>query len=291
MIDFFKHFQQQEHAYLTITGEGDAKALTERYGAQVDRMWNAGDTELGSYHFDQMCLYVRSGMRDDDASEQHIESIVHCYEGRQLHTLPDELCRTVHVVTHSAHSQAGGLWLNADLIRRLAWIKARVCIHVYKMVAHGERLLEHHHDFPGARWVPETRTQDKNAGQYAHLELRSYDTTADEISQRLGLTPTKSWQRGEAIVRGEQPTRAHNLWKMASGVDSQQEMAAHLDALNTVLVAKQDVLSHFSANYRNEIGIAAAAHLDTSICITLPAKLIERMAMLGMSFELDLYLR
>jgi len=231
---------------------------------------------------------------DNENAAHHIELLLLGHVARRAQALPDEFTRTMHVVLHAVHSQAGGVSLTPEHIRDLARIKAQLKIYLYKMEAEGENVAEFSHECPHARLIVEPKRPSVLDGVYerAYLSLSSVDSSPEEISSHLGLEPTWFRRRGElpqTIPRPKYPPVNH-LWQMDAGLDRQQDMAAHFDALHQVLVEKHELLSDFGMDYRNSIGIGSAACFDTSTCITLSQSLIERMARLGMWFDLDLYL-
>ncbi len=277
----------QEYAYLTITGEGSAQEILEKYNLRTHDAWNAGDVSEDRYLFNQMCLRFKSGRDDTKSIEDHLFSLL-AFPQRYI-KLPDELVRTIHCVTHSYHSQGGGCFLDSDIIRRMAQIKADVQLYLYKMV------VESNHDFPYAKIIKTNSEKveeldKKSTNEYAYFNVRSNALSTDEISQILQLQPTTKHSIGDprrninGVISWE-----WSLWELGSGLAKGQPIEAHLEALLSQLKPRIEQLYLLSQDFQTSFTLGATGTFPNSHQIKLNQMLIQQMAKLNLSFDFDSY--
>jgi uncharacterized protein DUF4279 len=110
------------------------------------------------------------------------------------------------------------------------------------------------------------------------------------VTQSLGLIPTRTWRKGDPTPGRPDLRRTHERWELRSPADGSKSLGEQLEALLPLLEdrrsAVQEIVSRFEA------GICYIAHLGGSNYnpeLHLSAPLIERLAALGLSLDLDLY--
>lgn len=280
----------QEFAYFTITGEGNAQEIVEKYKLKPNEIWNAGDVAEGCYLYDQMCLFYKSWSDTDRPLEEHLDSLLR--QSFRFNELPDDLLRTLHCVSYEYHSQAGGYYLGREHMRNLAQMKAEMRLYAYKME------VEDNHEHPCSRLLtpndprfsglPLKDNTTTDTREYAYFKVTSNTLHADEISTILQLEPTESWSIGDRRRQSDYLWQ-WTSWKLESGLIKGEPIAAHLAALMEKLIPHTDLLYQLSRDFQTSFGLAATGTFPTSHQMHLNKELILQMAKLNLSLDCDLY--
>ena len=122
---------------------------------------------------------------------------------------------------------------------------------------------------------------------YAYFFVREFDGDPEQISDLLGLVPTRTWQRGELGVGGRQ--REFNNWELHSPLPRTEIFQdSHLAALLDILESERErVLSVIS---KFECGLQGVGYYtNENPGVHMSADLISRTAAFGLSIDFDLY--
>jgi hypothetical protein len=133
-------------------------------------------------------------------------------------------------------------------------------------------------------------TEEAYPELYVALELLSSDTSPDEISERLGLQPTKSWRAGETELHSTSPHKDSRwILRLAARpavdfTDLVEELLLQLDPCKAEVAAlAQD--SRFSAR------LSCIGYMTTIVpAVYFENQLLRRVAELGLDLNVDIFL-
>jgi len=122
---------------------------------------------------------------------------------------------------------------------------------------------------------------------YAYFWVSGFENPHSEISDLLGLAPTKAWQRGEQ--REYIPKQKESGWEFHSPLQKNEIfMDAHISALLEILEPKKIEIAKLQNEY--EIGINCVGYFRcTNPGFHLDSQLIKKCAELNLSIDFDLY--
>lgn len=167
---------EQTHFYLTITGDGDAHAIKERYGLDEFDAYNKGeyDESLG-VQYQSMCLRYPTHHKMDD-----LGWLLTAHRVSRLLSLPKSLTITLYGVCHvSDDCQSHGVFLDVPTLKELALLGAN-------FVLFGKLYpLSMTHDYPHTIKPAQPKSPKTTPRQYAYLAVQSYRHTLDELASRL----------------------------------------------------------------------------------------------------------
>lgn len=275
--------QQKNHtyAYLTITGEGDAQQLIKDHNLKDFEGWNKGEIAEGKYQFDQMCIKLNLG-EVDFFNTQWLEKIEH--QSRKLQQLPNQLSKTLYVVTHSANMQGAAFHLSRESIRTLA--QNQLAFHL-----HGYRDSDDGHDFPGAAIIQRSEAPAR-LFQRAYFSVGSQTHSAQYMLDILNLQADKSWSIGDywrTLANQEIQHRHFSHISIASGLPEQALLPQHISALLDKLETRADHIWQLTRDFNIDIGIATTGHMSNPHHVLISADTIQRIASFGLSLDMDLY--
>lgn len=134
---------------------------------------------------------------------------------------------------------------------------------------------------------------------YDRSDRRSFDPA--ELTRLLGITPSRTWRRGEALRSGR--TRTHTVWwwetPERAGPDSEALVREVLDTFEPVV----DALVNASADWGLELVLGLVIHMNGTIEIdngspwadvptpglALSLETVERLARLRCHLDVDQY--
>ncbi len=93
---------------------------------------------------------------------------------------------------------------------------------------------------------------------YVNFKVISKEISPDEISIKLGISPDKSFLKGETSVSkhsGSVITKIHNLWSISSKtiISEEESISPHLKYLKSRLEGKSEVLKELKDDTRFEL--------------------------------------
>ncbi|HYM01038.1 MAG TPA: DUF4279 domain-containing protein [Blastocatellia bacterium] len=114
----------------------------------------------------------------------------------------------------------------------------------------------------------------------------------EEITERTGITPTRSWHKGELLkgtVEGKTILRyEENGWELKSGLDLESPLEDHIKSVADAVSSASDVLREFTTKY--DAFIECAAYFDeTTPELCLDPELVGWLASLNLGLDIDLY--
>jgi hypothetical protein len=122
---------------------------------------------------------------------------------------------------------------------------------------------------------------------YAYLSIDEFSCPVDEITKRIGLQPTKSWQAGEIVPPVPAPPK-FNAWQLRSRIATSGQVERHvLDVLDQIRGREAD-LRDLAQKYVVRMQ-CVGYYKDYNPGFRLEPEIVRRLAECGMVVDLDAY--
>ena len=122
------------------------------------------------------------------------------------------------------------------------------------------------------------------------LRITDFECPAEEITRLLGLSPTRTWRRGEAVhLRAHNARHRQNGWRLSAPCDpSTTGLAEQLEALLCLVAPHAEQFAALPPGSEVELScfIYACNHRPV---ITFSADAVRRLARLGAAIDVDCY--
>ena len=124
---------------------------------------------------------------------------------------------------------------------------------------------------------------------YATFMLRGKELDPQLVSELLGMTPTRSFKRGDQ--RTEEKKWPHGFWGLTSDERIQStDLALHIEWVINQLEPVRQKLVEIMSDKQIDAEISCLWMLSTSHDgLSVSAVLLERIASLGLKLNLDIY--
>lgn len=121
--------------------------------------------------------------------------------------------------------------------------------------------------------------------------VESESLTAEEISRRLGLRPTQVTKQGDpvSLSRLHAGRRGHTTWALASPLNDDEEPAAHLEALLSIIEPLIPTLRQVEESGGNISWSCFVTAKPTGNMVWLEPHVLSRLARIGIALVLDIY--
>jgi hypothetical protein len=124
---------------------------------------------------------------------------------------------------------------------------------------------------------------------YAELELWSADIAPNEMSERLGLDPTKTWRRGDVLREGQKPQADHH-WVLTMAPRRSWSFDEPLEELLASITQHAVELRELVRRDGVTAQVCLVGYLfDSSPGVTLSSDTLATLADLGVGVNMDLY--
>jgi tetrahydromethanopterin S-methyltransferase subunit B len=139
----------------------------------------------------------------------------------------------------------------------------------------------------------ESGTLEEKYETYAYFSISGFDCNHTEISNFLGLEPTKAGNKGEIFSLPKRPEiklkRRHSVWTLYSPKPkSEIFLNNHIEALLEVIEPKQVLIKELTTRY--DVGIQCAGfYNNVNPGFHLSNAIIKRVAELNLWIDFDLY--
>jgi Domain of unknown function (DUF4279) len=118
--------------------------------------------------------------------------------------------------------------------------------------------------------------------------LTGFEISPEEITNAIGIEPTKSWHIGETIGKSK-IKRKKNGWTLSSGLDKSSELEEHLSALFEQLQARWTIFTSLCAKYDSEISCAVYCYEAQGPSIHFNKEVVKYIAELNAEIDVDYY--
>ena len=122
---------------------------------------------------------------------------------------------------------------------------------------------------------------------YAYFWVADFECTPEEITNIIGLKPSRVVLKGEPLNNGR--VRKRSFWEFHSTLPITEVFQdAHLSNLMGPLLRKRDEINKIGSRF--EVGISCVGYYtNVNPGFHMSAKLIKQCAELGVSIDFDLY--
>jgi hypothetical protein len=127
---------------------------------------------------------------------------------------------------------------------------------------------------------------EKNSA-YAYLRIAGFPGTVAELSQRLGLEPTESWNAGDVVGRSQRP-RKFNEWNLRSRLPDSERLERHIVDVLEQVRGREDVLRAIA----DDCGIVMECvgyFYEYYPGFALESDLVRQLGACGFALDLDFY--
>jgi hypothetical protein len=119
------------------------------------------------------------------------------------------------------------------------------------------------------------------------LKVLSLERTPDQITATIGLPYDSCWRIGDirshTIIKEED-----NGWVLSSGLPRSAGLEEHVDMLLSLLDSRADLVRSLSTT--SSIEFSCVIYADTPPAINFDESVITKLASLGASLDIDLYI-
>ncbi|MBA2937181.1 DUF4279 domain-containing protein [Paenibacillus sp. CGMCC 1.16610] len=121
----------------------------------------------------------------------------------------------------------------------------------------------------------------------------------NEVTQLLGIEPTKSYNKGEVIVRPKNDNvishtinyRIETAWELSSGYQESNDVKAQLDQILEPLKNKTALINHLKMKYKLECLISIVIKIENGLTpgLHLDTEQIDFANRINAEFDIDMY--
>ncbi|HEY3348945.1 MAG TPA: DUF4279 domain-containing protein [Thermoanaerobaculia bacterium] len=119
------------------------------------------------------------------------------------------------------------------------------------------------------------------------LKILGFSAAPEEVTRRVGLEPTKTWQQGDLIPRTTRHL-ASSGWEISASDVGGAELSPQMEALFGRIQGREASIAEFSRDARIELSIVVYAH-ESVPALHLPRETVEYLNRLHSSVDIDLY--
>lgn len=120
--------------------------------------------------------------------------------------------------------------------------------------------------------------------------LTDFDCDPEEITARVGITPTKTWIMGDFINKKKTIKYEYNGWKVHSKLDKEADLESHIISVLAQLKPGWQSLVKISQSYYTEISCAIYLYSDNQLpAIHFNQEILQQIAELNAEIDIDLY--
>ncbi len=120
------------------------------------------------------------------------------------------------------------------------------------------------------------------------LLVKSEKHTPDEITQRLGLTPTAAYAKGDRL-HPELPPLPYTKWRLEPHKSLPEDLGRKLDLLLDQLEPAAARIAELAADCDVSVNVCYEGYKEWLGGWNAPKETLQRLATLGARFHLDLY--
>lgn len=122
---------------------------------------------------------------------------------------------------------------------------------------------------------------------YAYLRIVGFPCSVEELTQRIGLSPSEAWSAGEESALSKQPRKA-NAWHLRSRLAESESLERHVvDVLDQVR-GRESIMLGVAKDYGAILECVGYFH-EYYPGFSLDAPTVRRLAECGLALDLDFY--
>lgn len=123
----------------------------------------------------------------------------------------------------------------------------------------------------------------------ASFNLTGLDFDPQNITDKLGIIPTKTWKIGDLVHPKATLKRQHNGWVINSKLGKNNDLEAHIKSLFEQLQPIWDIVQEIGHNYDAEISCVIYTEAEVP-AIHLDKEIINKSHQINAEIDIDLYI-
>jgi hypothetical protein len=135
----------------------------------------------------------------------------------------------------------------------------------------------------------------KKDQNHTAIKLSGFSQSPEEISERLGLTPTRSWLKGEEYYRGHgehriSKVREENFWELNWYRETEQWIQGQVDEFLSVVVnPRKEIIKEMSKECYCEFSVAQYVYDGCNPGFHFSKDALALIHYIGAELDLDIY--
>ncbi len=126
-----------------------------------------------------------------------------------------------------------------------------------------------------------------------NLEIRitGFPCTPDEVTQTLGVQPTRFWHSGDSGHDDTNQQSHENGWVIASGIPQNEEFQTHMEALLAIIEPRLDAFTDICTRYHAELWGTIQMYYELEVStpwIHIDKPMMRILAQLGVEVTLHM---
>lgn len=119
------------------------------------------------------------------------------------------------------------------------------------------------------------------------FNITGFKCTPEEVTARLGVTPSRVWRTGD-VIGPSTKRRKFNGWVLRSAVETQMDLEEHVHWLLERLPQDLSGLTDISPEWQVELACSVYVH-DQTPAMSLDSESLSRLTALGSGLDIDIY--
>lgn len=270
------------YAYFYITGPGRHEEITDKLlNLSPSKALSIGDIDYETGQTSQTMFWKRySGLNDTAAINQHVVELLEIFGSRiyALSNMSDEYTLTIKCIGYYVDSSHGD-HLDRENVRLASRMGINFDYNFYyinnEFCCLGDATMS---------------SEPFTKREYAYFSLTGLGSH-EEITEKLGFTPSKAWSVGDINPRSKKPYQ-FMYWQLPSGLDDTRPLESHIESLLVLLGTKQLELRELWTDY--DLTIQCVGYYPPNVFpnshgFQLKRDILHQAAQLGIAFDFDLY--
>jgi hypothetical protein len=125
---------------------------------------------------------------------------------------------------------------------------------------------------------------------YAYFLLIGADFQPDEITAQVGITPTKTWMKGDLRSPGAVVRHQENGWMVLSKLDRSADLEEHIKSVLEQLQPSWDILQKLCLLHSAEFACVVCTYGGDRPAIHFDREVIKQVNELNSTIDVDLYI-
>ena len=115
------------------------------------------------------------------------------------------------------------------------------------------------------------------------LRIHNFDSSIEEITNQLGIKPSKAWLKGDLIEnRKKELKRLQSTWEYRSILGQEESVDMHIDHILSLVYPKKHLIKKLSTKYEGEISIVIYETESSNIGLNFDVDLIKKIYEMGL---------
>jgi len=124
---------------------------------------------------------------------------------------------------------------------------------------------------------------------YAWIGIYGFEFDPQEITDKLGITPSEAWKKGDKKPFRDKFINIHkNTWKLISDLGDDKSPEEHIAHLLSQVKIAEEKFKEFSRKHYSELGLAIYVE-DKNYGVHFDKNIMDALSNLKLELDLDIY--